>query len=433
MAKKIFDIIPPEKIEKDKEPAVKTFKEKISEQEIVGEIKEKAKAIVVGEKIKKKGFKVGLAIVPLFLVLLIFLALQVSKAEIEIWPKTELITFETKLTIDVNADEIDLSYKIIPAYVLESKKTLYEEFDSTGKILKKAEGVIRLYNEYSTKSETWLKGTRFVSSEGKLFKSKDRIIVPGAELKDGKLVPRYVDVNIIAAEAGENYNIEPTHFSIYVFRGTPRYTKFYGESLKSMTGGGDSLQVTEQDLELSEQALVKKAKSASENDLKSNILEGQIFLEDILETEVLEKFSLTKTGDEAEKFSFKVKTESKTLLFEKKDIENYVRRLVSFQDSSNKLLYKESLKIDYTPQTINFDTGKAMIDLNISVEIYSDISLNMLKKELMGKSLAGTKVFLENQPEIKEVKVEFWPFWVRSVPKDIEKININYSFINSSI
>ncbi len=433
MSKKIFDIIPPEKIEKDKKPVVKTFKEKISEQEIVGEIKEKAKAIVVGEKIKKKGFKVGLAIVPLFLVLLIFLALQVSKAEIEIWPKTELITFETKLTIDVNADEIDLSYKIIPAYVLESKKTLYEEFDSTGKILKKAEGVIRLYNEYSTKSETWLKGTRFVSSEGKLFKSKDRIIVPGAELKDGKLVPRYVDVNIIAAEAGENYNIEPTHFSIYVFRGTPRYTKFYGESLKSMTGGGDSLQVTEQDLELSEQALVKKAKSASENDLKSNILEGQIFLEDILETEVLEKFSLTKTGDEAEKFSFKVKTESKTLLFEKKDIENYVRRLVSFQDSSNKLLYKESLKIDYTPQTINFDTGKAMIDLNISVEIYSDISLNMLKKELMGKSLAGTKVFLENQPEIKEVKVEFWPFWVRSVPKDIEKININYSFINSSI
>jgi len=433
MSKKIFDIIPPEKVEKDKKPAVKTFKEKISEQEVVEEIKEKAKTIVVGEKIKKKGFKVGLAIVPIFLISLIFLAFQTSKAEIEIWPKTELITFETKLTIDVNADEIDLSYKIIPAYVLESKKTLYEEFDSTGKILKKAEGAIRLYNEYSTKSETWLKGTRFVSSEGKLFKSKDRIIVPGAELKDGKLVPRYVDVNVIAAEAGENYNIEPTHFSIYVFRGTPRYTKFYGESLKSMTGGGDSFQVTEQDLELAEQALVKKTKSASENDLKSNILEGQIFLEDILETEVLEKFSLTKAGDEAEKFSFKVKTESKTLLFEKKDIENYVRRLVSLQYSSNKLLYKESLKIDYTPQTIDFDAGKVMLDLNISVEIYSDISLNMLKKELMGKSLAGIKVFLENQPEIKEVKVEFWPFWVRSVPKDIEKININYSFINSSI
>jgi len=433
MSKKIFDIIPPEKVEKDKKPAVKTFKEKISEQEVVEEIKEKAKTIAVGEKIKKKGFKVGLAIVPLLLISLIFLAFQTSKAEIEIWPKTELITFETKLTIDVNADEIDLSYKIIPAYVLESKKTLYEEFDSTGKILKKAEGAIRLYNEYSTKSETWLKGTRFVSSEGKLFKSKDRIIVPGAELKDGKLVPRYVDVNVIAAEAGENYNIEPTHFSIYVFRGTPRYTKFYGESLKSMTGGGDSFQVTEQDLELAEQALVKKTKSASENDLKSNILEGQIFLEDILETEVLEKFSLTKAGDEAEKFSFKVKTESKTLLFEKKDIENYVRRLVSLQYSSNKLLYKESLKIDYTPQTIDFDAGKVMLDLNISVEIYSDISLNMLKKELMGKSLAGIKVFLENQPEIKEVKVEFWPFWVRSVPKDIEKININYSFINSSI
>ncbi len=433
MSKKIFDIIPPEKIEKDKKPAVKTFREKISEQEAVEEIKKKAKVIAAGEKIEKKGSKVGWVIVPLFLVSLIFLASQVSKAEIEIWPKTELITLETKLTIDVNTDEIDLSYKIIPAYVFEAQKTLYEEFDSTGKILKKAEGTIRLYNEYSTKSETWLKGTRFVSSEGKLFKSKDRIIVPGAELKDGKLIPRYVDVDVIAAEAGEDYNIEPTHFSIYVFRGTPRYTKFYGESLKSMTGGGDSFQVTEQDLELAEQALVKKAKSASENDLKSKTPEGQIFLEDILETEVLEKFSLTKAGDEAKKFSFKVKTKSKTLLFEKKDIENYVRQLVSLQRSSSELLHKESLKIHYTPQTIDFNAGKAVLDLNISVEVYSDISLNMLKRELMGKSLAGTKVFLENQPEIKEVKVEFWPFWVKNVPKDIEKININYSFINISI
>jgi len=425
MTKKIFDIIPPEKIEKDKKLAVKPFKEKISEQEIVGEIKKKAKAVIA---IEEKGFKMGWVVAPIFLALFIFTAFQISKAEIAIWPKTELLDFEAELTIDTKTSEVDLSYKVIPAYAFESQKVLYEDFDSTGTVRKKAEGVIRLYNEYSTKSETWLKGTRFVSSEGKLFKSKNKIIVPGAELKDGKLVARYVDVDVIAAESGEEYNIEPTHFSIYVFRGTPRYTKFYGESLKPMTGGGDSSEVTKQDLELAEEVLVGKTKSASEGELKNKVPETQVFLDDILETEVLEKFSLTKAGDEAEAFSFKVKTKSKTLLFNKEDIEEYVRQIVSSQDTSSKTLYKESLKIDYTVQSIDFDAGKAVIDLKISVEVYSDINLDLLKKELIGKSLAGTKVFLENQPEITKVEVRLWPFWVKNVPKNVEKININYSF-----
>ncbi len=433
MTKKIFDIIPPEKVEKDKKPAVKAFKEKISEKEAIEERKEEATIIAAGGKIEKKGFKIGWILTPIFLALLIFVATQISKAEIEIWPKTELVSFETKLTIDSNADEIDFSYKIIPAQVFESQKVLYEEFQATGKTLKKAEGVIRLYNAFSTKTETWLQGTRFVSSEGKLFKSKAKIVVPGAELKDGKILPRYVDVDVIAAESGEEYNIEPSHFSIYVFRGTPRYTKFYGESLKSMTGGGDSAQVTEQDLESAEELLVQKAEIACEDDLKNKIPENSIFLGDILETEILEKFSLTKVGDEIEEFSFKVKAKSKTLLFEKKDIENYVKEIVLAQDSKGKSLYQESLKIDYTPQTIDFDSGKAVISLNVSVEVYTKISLDILKKELTGKSLVGTTIFLENQPEITKVKVEFWPFWVKNVPKDVEKINVHYSFISSSI
>ncbi len=433
MSKKIFDIIPPENIEKDKKPVAKTFKKKISEQEAVEQIKEKADIVAVSEKIEKKGFKAGRVIIPIFIALFIFVAFQISKAEIEIWPKTELVNLETELTIDVNADKIDLSYKTIPAQVFESQKVLYEEFQSTGETLKKAEGVIRLYNEYSTKSETWLKGTRFVSSEGNLFKSKDKIIVPGAELKDGKLIARYVDVPVIAAEPGEEYNIEPSYFSIYVFRGTPRYTKFYGESLNPMTGGGEYPQVTAKDLESAEEILVQKTESASELALENKIPDDLIFLEDILKTEILEKFSLTKEGDEVKDFDFKVKAKSKTLLFKEKDIKNYIKQLILSQDSSKKSFYEESLKINYTLQTIDFDSGKALISLSVSVEVYSDINFDLLKRELRGKSLAGIAVFLESQSEIEKAEVELWPFWVKSAPKNIEKIDINYSFINSSI
>ncbi|MCP6718119.1 MAG: hypothetical protein KJI70_01045 [Patescibacteria group bacterium] len=432
MSKKIFDIIPPGKFKKDKESL--SVKQKIREKIIGLEKKDKEPEILITKKkVKKKKFKIGQIFALVFLISLVFLAFQISKAEITIWPETEQMSFESKVVLDIQADEVDLTYKSIPAQVFESQKVLYEEFYSTGQILQKAEGAIRLYNEYSAKSETWLAGTRFVSSDGKLFKSKDKIIVPGAELKDGKLIARYVDVPVIAAEASEEYNIEPTHFSIYVFRGTPRYTKFYGESLQTMTGGGESLQVTEKDLETAEESLVEKAKSACEKDLKSKIPENQIFIEDILETEILEKFSLTKSGYAVEKFDFKVKSKCKTILFEKQDIKNYVKQTILSKASDHDLLHEESLTIDYTVETIDFDLGKVSVSLDIFGEVYQDLNLNALKKELIGKSLDGTKLFLESQPEISKVEVGFWPFWVKNVPKENEKINIEYSFTNSAI
>jgi len=432
MTKKIFDIIPPGKSEKDKRPL--SVKQKIKEK-IIGSEKEgkEPEILITKKKVKKKKVKVGQVFVFVLLISLVFLAFQISKAEIIIWPEIEEINLESKIVLDIQADGIDLTYKSIPAQVFESEKVLYEEFDSTGQTLQKAEGTIRLYNEYSTKSETWLIGTRFVSSDGKLFKSKSKIIVPGAELKDGKLIARYVDVPVIAGEAGEEYNIEPTHFSIYVFRGTPRYTKFYGESLQAMTGGGESLQVTEKDLEAAEESLIEKAKIACEEDLKSKIPETQIFIEDILETEILEKFSLAKAGDAVEEFDFKVKSKCKTILFEKQYIKNYVEQIILLKASQGDLLYEESLSIDYTVETIDFDLGKVNISLDVLGEVYPGLNLSALKKELIGKSLDGTKLFLESQPEINRVEVEFWPFWVKNVPKDSEKINIEYSFTSGVI
>ncbi len=432
MTKKIFDIIPPGKSKKDKEPL--SIEQKIREKIIGSEKKDKEPEILITKKkVKKKKLKMGQVFVFVLLISFVFLAFQISKAEITIWPETEQMSFESNVVLDIQADEVDLTYKSIPAQVFENQKVIYEEFNSTGQTLQKAEGTIRLYNGYSIKSETWLTGTRFVSSDGKLFKSKDKIIVPGAELKDGKLIARYVDVPVIAAEAGEEYNIESTHFSIYVFRGTPRYTKFYGESLQAMTGGGESSQVTEQDLETAEEFLVEKAKSDCEKSLKSKIPEPQVFIEDILETEILEKFSLIKSGDAVERFDFKVKSNCKTILFEKQDIKNYVKQIILSKAFEGDLLYEESLMIDYTVETIDFDSGKVNVSLDILGEVYPGFNLSALKKELIGKSLDGTKLFLESQPEINKVEVEFWPFWVKNVPKESERINIEYSFTSDSI
>lgn len=417
MRKKIFDILPPEKPERKKQ-----FIEKedfIEEEEIK----------LTDTPASKSQVKKGLLFILLVLVFVIALGFKISKAEIQIWPAIREVTFEAKITVDQDTESYAFGNDIIPGEIFEVEKSVSDNFVSTGKALIRAEGVIRLYNAYTTKSEVWLKGTRFVSSDGKLFKSKDRIHIPGAEIQNGKLNPSQVDVPVIAAEAGEEYNIGPSHFSIFVFRGTSRYTKFYGESFESMKGGGESPQVTEEDLERAEETLIDRIKLEVEKALEDKTARDFVFVKDIAEIEILEKVSLTKAGDEKDSFNFKVRAKGITLLFKKEDVESFVKNFILLQIVGDETIYEKNLKIDYTLDILDLDSGRVVLFLIFSAELYPKIDLVLLKKSLIGKSLKEAETFLEGQPEIINTEIKLWPFWVNSIPQKLDKIEIDYPLL----
>lgn len=423
MAKKIFDILPPKPPTTFREEKKPPIIEKVTLPKRV-----KEKVVWVSPKIS---LKKSLILVILILIMAGFLlSFKFSKAEIKIWPETDMVNFKTKLSVEKGIGIPDFKNKVIPGEIFEIEKTISQEFPSSGKLLKKAEGTIRLYNEFTTNTENWLSGTRFVSSDGKLFLSKNKIAVPGAEVKNGKMVPSSVDVPVIAAEPGSDYNIGPSHFSIVVFRGTPRYTKFYGESLQPMIGGGESYRVTKEDLEQAENTLTNKAKTESKETLKSKISSEFLFLGDAVETKILDKFSSATVGTEIEKFNYQVKVKSTTISLKKENIEKFAEQFISLQIPEGKLLYKESLKIDYTPEVINLESGKLSLSLNLSAKIYPEIDEILFKKGLVGKPLSETKIFLENQPRILKSEIRISPFWVKTIPQNIEKIKVKYPLID---
>jgi hypothetical protein len=421
MNKKIIDILPPKEIEKKEVKEIPPEKE---ESPLIKIKKPEIRVPLAG----KKGLSLGLIILIFAFIVCYF---TLSRAEIEIWPETQTLTLKTKVTIDKEAEKPNFLTKVIPGNFLEKEKTITKNFPATGKTLKekKAEGSIRVYNEYSTYSQVLVATTRFVSAEGKLFRTLERVIIPGGHYEGGKFIPGEIDIKVVADQAGPDYNIDPSTFSIPGFAGTDRYTKFYAKSFQPMTGGfsEEVSQVTKEDLARAEEVLIEKAKEESEVALKDD-LESEKFsiefyyLEKAIQTEILETFSLAKAGDEAENFNFQVKAKSKTLIFKKEDIKNFVKEFISPQVPEEKELYEESLKVDFLPETINLASGKIILSLEISAKIYSDINIPALKENLKGKSLAETKIFLEHQPEIIKVRVEFWPFWVKKVPEDTEKI-----------
>ncbi len=372
-----------------------------------------------------------------FVVLVLILGIfyfTLPRAEIEIWPETEVLTLETKLTVDKTVEEPVFLTKIIPGEIFEKEKIVASIFPVSGIALRegKSQGTIRVYNAYSTYSQVLVEKTRFVSADGKVFRTPNKVTIPGSYYEKGKLVPGEIDIEVVADQPGPEYNIGSSTFSIPGFAGTDRYTKFYAKSFQAMEGGffEETSKVTKKDLEEAEDFLVKQAKKESEssfiNELQSEEISSEFhFLKDSIETEIMERFSLAQPEDELEEFNFQVKAKSKTLLFKREDLISFAKESLLPYLPEGKKLYQESLKIDYFAETINLDSGKIILSLSLTAKAYSDVDLSNLKNNLGGKSLGEIKIFLENQPKIIKVEVKLWPFWVRSVPENPEKVKIN--------
>ena len=421
--KKVIDILPP----KEKKSSLS---ESLKEEVVLPlEVPPKKKK----EKRRGKGF--------LFILLSFFLIalglisyFTLSKAEITLWPELELISLESNLNIDQKIKEIDFDNQVIPGQSFAKEKTLIEVFSSSGEILKeeKAKGYITVYNDYSTASQVLIANTRFTSEDGILFRTPVAITVPGQKSEGKKLVPGEIKIEVVADQPGPEYNIDgPTKFAIPGFAGTDKYFKFYAESFEAIKGGlrEERAVLTEDDLLRAEDSLVRQGEKdcrdllISELTKEINLTKFNYFLNEI-KSEVLEKFSLSMVDEEVGEFKFQTKTACQTLLFLQEDLINFAEKLILEEVPQDYLLVKESLKIDYSLETIDLESGQATLSLSVSAQTYSKVDEDNLKKALSGKALTEAKILLKDLPKISKVNVSFWPFWVRKVPEDFNKIKI---------
>jgi len=425
--KRVIDIFPPK--EKEAPVVFQDFQERKEEKpEPIKEIK-----IIK----KKEGGKEWLPITVFLLLILMgaFCYFNLSKATIIVWPKTEDINVKTNLTIDKGAIESNLINKVIPGEMFEKEKVITDTFPSSGKVGKeeKAQGTIKVYNEYSTSPQVLVVNTRFVSTGGKVFRTQNKITIPGFTYDEKKkMVAGTIDVKVMADQAGAEYNIEPSTFSIPGFAGSEKYTKFYGKSSQPMTGGLSQKvsQVTKEDLDNAKNVLSKKAKQDCESAFIQDIngekaAAGFLSIENAIQTEVVDTFSLAAPGTQGDNFSYQIKAKSQTIIFKKADLENFIKEFVASQAPEEKKVLEKSITIKITPETVNLSSGKVILSLDISAKTYSDFDSSNFKEGLKGKTAMESMVLLETLPEVSKAEVKLWPFWVRVIPEDLEKIQIN--------
>lgn len=403
--KKIFDILPPKSQNAFSEEAALSFEE-ISPKKTTSEKKNRNRKILVS----------------LFIFLFFLLAgsyFTLAKVKIEIWPQTEILNFEEKVTAQTDP-ALWVKGGVIPAQFLEIEEIASQEFPSSGRIEKLAEGKIRVYNKYHL-PVTLKAETRFQpdNEEVLYFCSLSKISIPAKS---------FIDVQVRAcflkSDEGEKYNIKPSKFSVPGLSGSELFFYVYGESSESMKGGGKAFQVVEEDLERAKDILTQTLFIKLEESLRKKVSTDLIFLEKGLEKKIVEITPNTEIGAEVESFQLQAKGQLRTMVFKKSDLENFAINVISAQIPDNKKIQTESLKIDFSSKSINFEEEEIILNSQISVKIFSDVDLKIIKENLSGKSFQESKIILENRADVVKAQISAWPFWLGRLPKEPEKIEL---------
>ncbi len=407
------------------------YKERASEEKIFAEpLPERV------EKIKKKRhFKISkrkLGIAALIFIGLLGLAFVVCfvlpRAQVVINPKKEKVSFETNIIVDKNINSTNAEMSEIAGQFLEIEKMDSREFSSTGEkdVSEKAKGKITIYNQYSSEPQTLVRTTRLQSTSGKIFRLTNTVTIPGAVINEGKIVASSKEVDVEADVAGAEYNIGPDEFKIPGFEGTPKYTAFYGKSTQVMSGGakGKMKVATQNDitgainivtLELKDKAL-EAFKAIVPADLK--LVDGAQSLN------VVESSSSIKANQPGEKFTVTVKIKVSGIAFKENEALSLIERSVGNKISENKTLLFSTIKATYKTSKLDLKQGILMLDCNVEADSISSFDEQKIKDELAGKSEADVKKYLSSLPDIETAKIIFWPFWVKKVPADKDKIKV---------
>ena len=424
MAKKIFDILPPKIVHKIEEKRTKGrqnrkyYKNRRSGKE---------------RYFFPKEVLVGFAV--LFLILTGILYFKLQRADIEIWPKIEVLSFQEQVMADNSADTINLDSKTIPAQYFEEEKDLWQEFLATGNASNdgKAEGIIVIYNNYSPAGAVTLKtGTHFLSDSGKYFVTLQKVTIPAAKKENNKNVPGSVEIKVQATESGEDYNIKPAKFSVPKLVGTSYYYSIYAQSSRSMAGGFSSemKKVTEDDITTAKSTLTKKLLDDTQKTLKSKISADYVLLDNAVLAEIIESSAAVRAGTVVDKFNYQARVKATALVFKKSDLESFIKEYISFNISDLKTFSEDSLSLSYNPETIDIKDGKTVLNLDFSVETYQTIDKNDLASLFREKSAGAIKEVIDSRmgDSVSQIQVNLWPFWTTKAPRDKNKIKVDLKF-----
>ncbi|MBU4369728.1 hypothetical protein KKG58_03105 [Patescibacteria group bacterium] len=279
-----------------------------------------------------------------------------------------------------------------------------------------AEGKITLTNN------TWspinfVASTRFSSPEGLIFRAVEpiRIAAKGE-----------TTVLVRADKMGEDYEIDPTQFTIPNLRDSNLKSNIIAESKEKMSGGIKKAGIVMQaDIDQVKKALKDKLYQDALQEIEEQLSDTDLKI--VVHSQVLDEQIDAQAGDEKTEFTVFEKIKIGAVAFNEDvllDVAlNALRQAIP---PGKELAAYEPDGLSYRLIEYDSQQDKAILEVQFRGYMVINEESDILDKTLF-RGLGSEEIenYLKDFKEIKEVQVRFWPpFILKKAPETINKIKI---------
>src|SRR3990167_10713687 len=142
---------------------------------------------------------IALAVVAVCAVFGLLLSTVFAGATIVVYPRSETVTLPATLQAQQNAPVGTLAYQTIS---VTRSASVSVPASGTKKVSRPASGVLTVSNNFSSASQRLIANTRFEAQDGKIYRIRDSITVPGGSTAK----PGTASATVYADSAGPDYN-----------------------------------------------------------------------------------------------------------------------------------------------------------------------------------------------------------------------------------
>ena len=320
----------------------------------------------------------------------------------------------------------------ITARVIGNEKTFQIKGEATGTTTSgdasKARGTIRIYNDFSSESQTLVATTRFETTDGKIYRLLQTVVVPGVTEKNGKRERGTIDATVIADQTGDDYNISPARFTIPGFKNGPKYEKFSAESLQKFSGGGSSVGNTQkiisaEDKDRITQKALEDFRSHVLTEMKRELRENEVLLEESLWIEKINETIVPAVGSAATDFTYEGRY--RIQVFALNELEVKKRIEAERVNASGVVLTPKRYTVSYASLLPKYDMGKIDFTVESTIQFEANIDTGAIRQGLLGQDEEGIRAFLKLHPEIERLQVEFTPqLIIATIPNNPERVEV---------
>lgn len=347
--------------------------------------------------------------------LLAVLYLSTVQAVIHVDSTEEPITTEFVANVyEVPTRTTDVRGAVVSG-TLGRTQTFEPTGDSSKTVDDIARGTVTITNNL-TFAQSLVATTRFLSESGILFRLESAVTVPAGGSVEAEV---YADVE------GESGNIEPTKFTIPGLSAT-RQESVYATSPEAFTGGIYSVAVVSQE-ELD--AAAAELESALLQDAKAMLIAevGETFTGQSYDVEVVEKTFSIEPDTEAQSFDVTLSLKITAVFFDQEALGKIaVAKLYEGLGQGQEFMNVDASNMQVSVEAVDEEAGQANILVSLSVPaITSRISEALQVGRFVGMSEEEVRELLVGEGVATAVEVEFFPFWVRTVPRLKDHIYID--------